>query len=172
MSGLAWLNDLMVWIGRLFPRLLLVKAGYLGVKFMYAARTKLLPAGLYCYWPIIEEITVVSTRARTTEVASQLHGTEVISIVVAFLIRDPQAMLLAMDDVFSQIDDRAQVALRNAYGGTDTPDEDMTKKIVLALRREFDPGGVNVLDVSVIQRGPVVSLKHMKDWAQHSKAEL
>jgi len=170
-SGFAWLNELMVWFGKWFPRIVLIRAGNVGLWFGPNGRTNQLAAGLYCYWPITSEIEVVSTRIRTTEIASQLQGCEVISIVVMFSISEPMILLLKFNDIFSQMDDRAQTFLRRAYGA-EFKDPDIEESILENLRREFDPAGVSIHSVNLIQRGPVISLKNLNDWAQHSTPKL
>jgi hypothetical protein len=46
-SGFAWLNELMVWLGRWVPRLLLIKRGHCGVKFGPGGSLEQLDAGLH-----------------------------------------------------------------------------------------------------------------------------
>lgn len=107
-SGLAWLNDLMLWLGRWFPRLILIKATHIGVKFSRAGAVTSLRPGLYCYWPITSMVEVVSTRMRTTEISAQLIGREAVSIAIGWRIRNPLAAICEFNDVFSQLDDRSQ----------------------------------------------------------------
>jgi regulator of protease activity HflC (stomatin/prohibitin superfamily) len=170
-SGFAWLNELMVWVGRLFPRLVLVKAGNRGVWFGPGGRTRYCEPGLHVYWPITSELTLVSVRQRTTEIASQLHGREIVSIAVVYTIRDPRHMLLCQNDVFAMVDDRAQAYLAQAYGA-DRLSTDIAVDVLLNMQSEFDQYGVHIQKVNVLQRGRVIPLKNLNDWAQHAKAEL
>lgn len=171
MSGLAWLNDLMVWLGRWFPRLVLVKIGHAGVWFGPAGRCRRLYPGLHWYWPMTSDLTVVSVRERSTEIACQLHGREAISIAVFFEITDPQTMLVSQNDIFSMLDDRAQGFLAAAYA-PETSNHALSASVLRNLQSEFAQHGVNVRSVSVLQRGRVIPLKNLNDWAQHAKAEL
>lgn len=171
MSGFAWLDKLMTWIGQWFPRVVLVKAGHLAVRFDRGGRSVQLAPGLYVYWPIVADVKIVSTRRRTTEIATMVHGREAISVVVAYSIRDARTMLLYFDDVFSSLDDRTQAHLCLAYKEIDQSAE-ISERVLAGLVAEFAHHGVFVHSVDVVQRGPVTTLKHLKDWAQHSKAEL
>jgi hypothetical protein len=170
-SGLAWLNDLMLWLGKWFPRLVLVKATHVGVKYSRAGRVVALAPGLYCYWPITSDVTLVSTRRRTTEIAGQLLDEEIVSITIAYTITEPVRTVTWCDDVFSLLDDRAQAHLSEAYEAAAT-NEEISDVVLGALRSEFEEHGVGIHTVNVIQRGWVFPLKNLNDWAQHAKAEL
>lgn len=171
MSGLAWLNDLMLWLGRWFPRLVLVKKGNVGVWFGPGGRVQELPAGLHWYWPLIADLTVVSTRIRTTEIACQLHGREAISIVVLYEIVQAKTMLLTQNNIFSLIDDRAQAYLSEGYG-PDVSSQGLSAYVLGRLAVDMHGYGVHVHTVDVIQRGRVIPLKNLNDWAQHAEATL
>ena len=170
-SGLAWLNDLMLWLGRWFPRLILIKATHEGVQFGRAGAVRTLLPGLYCYWPITSTVEVVSTRLRTLEISAQLIGEEVISIAIGYAITNPSLALCSLNDVFSQLDDRSQALLTANYlpDKTNTEIENLVRA---ALHGEFEHLGVSVYTVGVIQRGRVIPLKNIGDWAQHAVAKL
>lgn len=171
MSGLAWLNDLMVWLARWVPRLAMIKFGYQGVMFGRNGAVSLRNPGLCFYWPITNELTVVSTRVRTSELAAQLHGTEAISVVVLYRIDDPVAMLTHTHDVFSMLDDRTQAHLAEVYAsGGDN--QKMCGCIEVRLRQDMEPYGVSIDAVNVAQRGFVLPVKLLQDYAQHAMPQL
>lgn len=171
MSGLAWLNELMLWLGKWFPRPVLIKAGHRGVKYGPRGSVMDMAPGLYCYWPITTDVIVVSTRPRTFEIAAQLLGREVMAVVASYTLADPQAVLLAYNDVFSQLDDRTQALLGQHYDA-EAPSAAICAGILAGLRNEFGPHGVEIHSVDVHTRGRVIPLKNLNDWAQHAKAGL
>jgi len=170
-SGLEWLNELMTWLARWVPRVTLVRVGHVGVLFGPGDRATSKGAGLVCYWPITHELQAVSTRLRTTELSAQLHGGEAISLVVLFQIGNPLQALLTLNDVFSTIDDRAQAHLTRAHDAHHANAE-ICAAVRDALARELAPNGVEILSVDIAQRGPIVPIKMLSDYAQHSAAEL
>lgn len=170
-SGLAWLNDLMLWLGRWFPRLILIKATHQGVQFGRAGAVKTLLPGLYCYWPITSNVEVVSTRLRTSEISAQLIGREVVSIAIQYAIVNPRQAVCKLNDVFSQLDDRSQALLTANYHPSKSNTE-IEELVHAALQREFKSIGVSIYMVGVIQRGRVIPLKNIGDWAQHAVAKL
>jgi regulator of protease activity HflC (stomatin/prohibitin superfamily) len=170
-SGFAWLNELMAWLGRWFPRLVLVKAAHQAVWVGPGGRTKQWSPGLYCYWPITSDVVVVSQRERSTELAAQLIGDEVIAIAVVWVVTSAERLLLQVNDIFASLDDGGQAALA-ASVSLGPSLGDIEQNIVRLLRHRFEPLGVDVRSVSVLQRGGVLALKNLNDWAQHGKAEL
>lgn len=171
MSGLTWLNDLMVWLAKWVPWLTLIKAGYEGVLFGPGGAAVRKTPGMCWYWPITHELTTVSTRIRSTEIAAQLHGGEVVSVVVLYCVISPLGVLLGQDDVFSTIDDRTQAHLARAYE-RGRSNAEICETVRLGLVGELERHGINVLSVDVAQRGSIIPIKMLSDYAQHSKAEL
>lgn len=169
-SGLAWLNELMLWIGRWFPRLVLVKATHHAVKFSGPSMTLIKP-GLCWYWPITSSLQLVSMRSRSIETAAQLLGREVIAVVVGFTIVDPLAVMSEFAEVFSQLDDRTKSAVARAYTA-EKSSAAIAEEVKGELSGRFSPHGVTIQKVDVVQRGRVIPLKNLNDWAQHSKANL
>jgi hypothetical protein len=170
-NGFEWLNQLMQWLGRWVPRIVLVKRTHIGVRFTHGGRVTALAPGLYCYWPITTELVLVSTLLRTSEIAAQLCGREVVSVAVSFTVADPLMALQVFNDIFAQLDDRTQIALAAAYEPAKS-NTDICSDVRSALEPQFAPHGVAVHSVGVIQRGRVIPLKNLNDWAQHAKAEL
>lgn len=171
MTGLAWLNDLMVWLAKWVPRFTLIKAGNEGVLFGPGGSVAKKYPGMCFYWPITHELTIVSTRSRSAELAAQLHNKEGISLVVLFKIVNTVDALLKMNDVFSQLDDRTQAHLATAYTATGS-NRDIADAVLGGLRSEFGAFGVEIERVDVAQRGWVLPLKMLNDYAQRMTAKL
>lgn len=164
-SGFVWLNELMAWLGKWVPRILLIKVGNDGVKFGPGGSVESLAPGLHIYWPITHEVVVVSTRPRTSEINAQVHGTEVIALMVAYRVAAPLRTLTQLNDVSAYLDDQAQASLRRHHN-----DPDLERAIQVELAAIFAVAGVEVSQVSVIQRGPCITLKNLSDWAHHETA--
>lgn len=169
MNGLSWLNDLMVWLARWVPRVVLIKATHAGVLFGPRGRVSLWAPGLWIYWPIVQELALVSKLARTMEIAAQMHGREAIQLVVTWQIVDPLKALTTLNDVAANIDDRAQAALAWAYRHQG---DDLAAAARQRLRVDLMPSGIEVIAVDVSQRGPIVALRMLSDWATHESRAL
>jgi hypothetical protein len=165
MSGFAWLNEVMSWLGRWVPRLLLVKRGYTGVKFGPRGSVSTLDAGLHLYWPITHDVTLVSIMPRTFEICAQTHGNEAVGVAVGYRVTDPARSITSVNDLKSNLDDRTQASLAKHVSKQDVADA-----MLADLKREYEPLGVDIQWVAIIQRGSVITLKNINDWATHEPA--
>jgi regulator of protease activity HflC (stomatin/prohibitin superfamily) len=171
MNGLAWLNDLMVWLARWVPRLTLIKATHEGVLFGPGGSVKRRAPGLCLYWPITHDLQLVGTRARTAELAAQLHAGEAVSVVVGWRVIDAVRCLSSLNDPAAFLDDRTQAALGHAYTAGKRS-ADVCAAMLEQLSREFDAYGMRIESVDVAQRSWVIPVKTLKDYAQHESGAL
>jgi regulator of protease activity HflC (stomatin/prohibitin superfamily) len=171
MAGLAWLNDLMTWLARWVPRLTLIKATHEGVLFGPGGSVQRRAPGLLFYWPITHDLQLVGTRARTAELAAQLHAGEAISVVVGWRVVDAVRCLSSLNDPAAFLDDRTQAALGIAYSSRQS-NADMCALMLAQLSREFDGYGIRIDSVDVAQRSWVIPMKSLKDYAQHESGAL
>lgn len=171
MNGLTWLNDLMAWLGRLIPRIILVQASHEAARFDPGGRVKHLLPGLHWFWPIAQNVVVVSVAQRSSYLAPLLLGREVVALVIIYRIVDVVSVATNLYNFASQLDAHASAALHAAYG-RDVPSADINVAVLASLRRELGPRGLEVISVSVTQRGWVIPLKNLEDWARHEAVEL
>lgn len=170
-SGFSWLNDLMLWLARWIPRIQLIKATHEGVLFGPGGAVSVVKPGLTVYWPLTHELQTVSTRTRSVEIAAQVMGRECLQVVVVWRIADPKTSVLALNNVGATLDDRIQQALMAAYDPEKTNDAiaaDVRARVEVAMAS----AGVVIESCGVSQRGPVRTLKLLKDWATHEDQKL
>lgn len=170
MTGFTWLNELMVWLGRWVPRVLLVKAGEAALWCGPKGRARELLPGLYVYWPITTDVTVLSTKRRTIEMCGQINGREVVALVVTWRITSARA-ILTWNSPAANIDDRSAAAVARHYRA-DVVTAALADAVLLDLRREFGPSGINIEMADVAQRAPIRALRLMNDWATHEPSKL
>ena len=167
MTGLAWLNDLMVWLARWIPRLTLIRATHAGVLFGPGGRVRLIPPQLFCYWPITHELQLVAVRERSLEIAAQLHHGDAISMIVGWRVVDAVKAATMLADAEAFLDDRVQAALSSAYAAGKTS-SDLCGEMLARLQPEFVSRGIGVCWVDVAQRSRVLPVKLLKDYATHN----
>lgn len=170
MNALSWLNDLMRWLGRWVPRVLLIKAGEAALWCGRNGRTRDLAPGLYTFWPITTDITVFSTKKRTLEMCGQVNGREVVALVVTWRILQAAA-LLEWNSPAANIDDRSAAAIALHYT-SDVATAVLAAYVLADLRREFGPSGIEIERADVAQRAPIRTLRLMNDWATHEAPTL
>jgi regulator of protease activity HflC (stomatin/prohibitin superfamily) len=164
MSGLTWLNDLMVWLAKWVPRPLLVTSRHRALVFRPGDVVTDHKPGLLIYWPIIHLPQIVSMQLRTMCCSAQLHGQEVVQIVVSWIIVDPRLALLSLNDISATVHDWALAALGSSYAPALTGDE-LGARTADALRRRLASHGIEVRGIQVTQRGWALPLRNLNDWA-------
>lgn len=170
MQGFAWLNDLMLWLGKLFPRLKLVKSTESGVLFQSGGRVRPVPPGLCWYWPLISELKTAPTTTRTQEICAQLVGAEVISIAIFWRIAQPMVALTTMTDITGNLDDHAQASLSLACSSVEKMSNAALSAAVRGiLSARVEKLGLEVTDIGIVHRGEPIPVKLINDWATHEE---
>lgn len=164
-NAFAWLNDLMTWLGRWVPRILLVRASHEGVRFGRRGEVVRLRPGIHVYWPIVHEVELVSMALRTLETAAQVTDGDIKSVVVTYRIVDAVAVARDLYDFSSQIDMRAKAHIAGH-------DKDAILSLTDSLRVEFEPLGIHINTAAYTQRSWCIPLKNLQDWGTHEARTL
>lgn len=100
--------------------------------------------GLYFKIPLVDQVSTVSLRVETNEIAQQEMITKdsislLLSAVVFFRVKDPRAALIEVDDYYEAIDQFSLTTLRNVIGGS-TLDEVLSDrdKVTDSARKMLD----------------------------------
>ena len=162
MNSFAWLNDLMKWIARWFPRLKLIRATHRGVLFGRTGRVRELYPGLWCYWPIVSELQLVEMTERSSLLSAQVVGTELVGVAVVWRVLDA----IEVVKKFRQVECRVENATRIHVAET----TDMTV-VKAALVDDFQ-SLIEIIDVRTASKGPGFALKQFTDYATRDPAGL
>lgn len=109
MNALDWLGYLIEWIGKLFPRIQIVKRTHGGVRFVGGKTVKEVKPGVRVYWPIVTDMVLVPTVAQTQNLVSQSIMTKdrhqvVASIMIVFRVRDVIRALTKAEGLNESVD--------------------------------------------------------------------
>ena len=115
-TAFAWLGEIMNWVGKWFPRLLIVRSTHAGVRFRHGKRPEALLPGLRVYWPLVTEVDVIPTARQTHNLPTQALTTSdgkkvVVSGVVVYRIKDIVATMARNWDVSDTLNDISMVAI-------------------------------------------------------------
>jgi regulator of protease activity HflC (stomatin/prohibitin superfamily) len=166
MSGFAWLNELMTWLAKWVPRLVLVTSRHHALVFRPRDVVTEHRPGLLVYWPVIHSLQLVSMQLRTMKLSAQLKRQEVVEVVVSWTITAPKVALLSLNDVGATVENWTAASLESVYDDGLSSDE-LGERTADCLARKLQPHGVKVHAVQIGQRGAVFSLKNLSDWAPH-----
>lgn len=93
MEAFAWLGQMIEALGRLIPRLVIIRATHMGVKWKYGNTITEMKPGCHFYWPLVTEIEVIVTARQTLNLPTQVLMTAdrqqiVVGTVVVYRIKD------------------------------------------------------------------------------------
>lgn len=156
-----WLSHLIEWFGSLIPRVGICRATHAGVKFRRGKVVVPIKPGIYFYWPIVTEVSLLPTARRTINLESQTLTTKdndcvTVSVVVIYRIVHIVKALVDTEDIEDTIGD---VALRGTVRAITERrfndiranlSDEVKKEITRSCRSALNPFGVKVLDCNII----------------------
>lgn len=120
MTALQWLNDLVQWLGRLFPRLTLVPPTHSGVLFgpMGGASDK--GKGVVLWWPLLQKLVKIPTTTQSVHVCARAMPGQndnklipricVCGLAVQYRVVDPAKAAVKVLNLHALVDNRCQAA--------------------------------------------------------------
>jgi len=176
-GAFAWLNDLMIWLGRWVPRLMLIPPTHCGVRFGPRGGACELGAGLKVYWPITHFIIEVPVTTQSVQPCSLvLPGKRVgfadklavpvvslCSAAIQFRVVDAVKAATSSLNLHALIDNRASAAIARHFKA-DLPWTDWIKLAQSDLEHEIAAYGVKLERLDVTQSGSGIGLKNLADW--------
>lgn len=157
MDAFAWIGQIVEWIGKLIPRLVIVRATMAGVKWQGGKAVKPMNPGLHVYWPITTETEIIVTARQTLNLPTQVLMTKdkqkvVVGTVVVYRIRDiVQAIGERNWDVDTTISDITQTAIVSEIAKMTLPEmlegitnDAVNKRLTKAVRKGLRQFGVHV----------------------------
>ncbi len=83
-GALAWLGQIIEWIGRFIPRIVILDVRVAGVKFVRGGKVKVCPpGGLYFYWPIITTFDTYPAVRQVDDLRTQTFVTKDDKVIAA-----------------------------------------------------------------------------------------
>ena len=163
MSAFQWLNELMAWLGRLVPRIELVRATHRAVLFGRNGRIVEIAPGLFWYWPIVTEVEQVCITERSTQISTTLVANKIQAVAVVWRIVQPVEVLRKYRDIGCRMDDAVQASL------VDTECDVLQMKFKL---EKLFGSMLFIVSVKKIHDGYGIPLKLFKDWSHHESSTL
>ena len=173
-SAFAWIGNIVEWLGRLIPRIEIVRATHAGVKFVRGRKVKKMPPGLHVYWPITTEVCQIPAARQTHNLCTQTLMTKdrqaiIIGVVVVYSITDIVQALSDNWDVSDTISDITQTAVVSVVATTDleiilsTITEKVEHELTKATRERLKQYGVKVHKCAVTDFAPSQVIRVIAD---------
>lgn len=133
-AALSWLNDLVQWLGRWIPRLVLIHPTHRGVRFGPSGRAVEVGPGLVVFWPITHDLVQVPVTTQSIQLCGQilpLHDdgsvlprVAVCTLNLQFAIIDPVKAAVKVLHWPALVSNRAQaIAVERWFEATDRTTE-------------------------------------------------
>lgn len=175
-SALSWLNDLAQWLGRWFPRLVLIEPTHHGVRFGPVGGARRVGPGLVCYWPITHVLVQMPITTQSIQLCAQIlpariqnderlvpHIT-VCAAAIQFRVVDAVSAATKALNLHALIDNRTSAAIaRNVREREDV--QRWAEAVVSELTSELEPFGIVIERLDFTQLGAGVALKNVSDWS-------
>ena len=112
-EALGWIGQIVEWLGRWIPRLLIVQADHAGVRWRHGHDATLIEPGLRFYWPLVTEVELTPTSRQTISTGTQTLTTVdghvvTISLVLVYRVTNPVAALNRTYEYEDTLDDVAR----------------------------------------------------------------
>ncbi len=165
MSALAWLNDLMQWIGRWVPRLVVVPPTHRAVLFGRAGCERNVGTGLIWYWPLWHSLRLVpvtiqslqfSSIARPSGPDGWVPRVQFARLAVQFRIIDALVAATSALSVYAVVENRVKAAWVTS---------ESAEALLESVRAQLAPYGVWVESVDVISCGGGLLWMGQHDWS-------
>jgi hypothetical protein len=172
-AALSWVNDLVQWLGRWVPRLVLVEPTHRGVRFGPRGSAREVGPGLVVYWPITHVLLQVPVTTQSIQLSTQvlpcvadagvIPRVMLCSAALQFRVASAVAASTRALSLHALVDNRAQAAIARHVGNeADRPA--WAAAVLFDLRLELEPFGVVVERLDFTQNGIGVALKNVSDW--------
>lgn len=180
-AALTWLNDLMQWLGRWVPRLILVHPTHRGVLFGPGGSARNAGAGLVFYWPITHELVNIPVTTVSVQFYSQvlpianvdnaiIPHVAVCAAAVQFRVVDAVAAATKALNLHALVDNRGQAALARHWPGAMMASRDWVKAAREELEGDLREFGVALARLDIVHVGIGVALKNLQDYSYSDSA--
>lgn len=117
-SALGWIGEIMQWFGNLIPTWTLIRARWVGIKYLPGGQVKILKPGIHWYWPATTEVESLATARQVLDTSGQTLMTKdgqpvYVAGLVVYKITDAYKYQVQNFDADDGMDDIVQTAIRN-----------------------------------------------------------
>lgn len=179
-GALDWIGQIIQWIGRFIPRIVIVRATHAGVKFQRGKKVKPIAPGLTVYWPLITELELIPVARQTHNLPTQCAVTkdrEAVAVggVVIYSISNVVKALSRNWDFNDTINDVALTAimpefLNHTYSELIKwiADGSIQTTLTLKVREKLSHYGIRVIHVGLTDFAKCFVLKSVGDAHAHT----
>ena len=175
-NALAWLNDIMQWLGRWFPRLTLVLPTHRMVLCGLGGKASLRGPGLVMHWPITQKPIMVPVVTQSIELSSRclwikpdgsvFPKVSFYSVAVQFKVTDPVMAATRALSFHALVDNRVQSAIVSEWDrNTDLPMASIVRGATPEINSALAEYGITLERCDLTSSGDGIAHKALADWS-------
>ncbi len=177
-SALDWIGQIAEWIGKLFPRWLIMPVNMGGVKYVGGSKVVALGPGIHWYWPARTLVDTYPTARQTDNLPSQSlmtaeHRVINVGAMVIYEVEDVARLLSSTHSAQRAIQDITLAAIHAVCCEmtlTDLHTEQrrgtLDTKLKNAAKKQLEDYGVRVLKVQLTDLSPSRVLRLVQSTQQ------
>lgn len=178
-AALTWLNDLIQWLGRWVPRLVLIHATHRGVRFGPRGGAIAVGPGLVCYWPMTHDLIQVPITTQSIQLNGTMLHVEsegiipkvaVCTLNVQFSITDVVKAATRVLHFPALIQNRAQSIAASHWNGK-MQESGWIAEAMEQFETEMAAYGIRVHALEIAGIGIGVVMKNIADWSYADSAD-
>jgi regulator of protease activity HflC (stomatin/prohibitin superfamily) len=174
-GALSWLGDLMQFIGKFFPRVVIITTTHAGIKFVRGHKVVVLEPGVHVYWPLVTELESYPVARQAVDLRSQTlvtmdEKTIAAGALIVYEIRDIESILAHTYDPEDTVRDVALSAVHDVLcrlTWAEIRDSIKNDTLEKALKHEAYRGltsyGVRVLRLTLTDLAPCRVIKLLNE---------
>lgn len=181
MDALSWIGELVSALGRLVPRLVIVRSTHGGVKWRRGHKIQKMAPGMHIFWPVTTEIDIIVTARQTINLPTQALTTKdghqvVIGALVVYRIRDIIRAIGERNwDVDTTVADIGMAAVTGVVARATLAElrdiEAIEEKLTAACRRQLRRFGVAVSRMRLTDNAQCRTFKVLGDAPAAAKMD-
>jgi regulator of protease activity HflC (stomatin/prohibitin superfamily) len=162
-----WLSDIVRWMGRLIPRLIIVRTTHNAVAFTRGKHARALAPGLHWLWPVVTDHVMYPTVRQSVNLNTQTlitkdNQTVAVGAVIVYSVDNVLELVGNTHDPDDTVRDLSMAAVKS-YVVTATLDDlrqsKMDRRLTRRIARSLVPFGVNVIRAQMTDLSPCVVIK-------------
>jgi regulator of protease activity HflC (stomatin/prohibitin superfamily) len=168
---LDWLTDILRWVGRVVPRLVVVNTTHCVVAFVRGKNAKELRAGCHWLWPVWTNwvsypVARQSVNLNTQTLLTKDNQTVAVGCIVVYEVDRPLELLAKSYDADETIKDVSLAAVK-AYvvraSLEDLRSRRMDSRLSRRIAKDLEPFGVKVIRAQMSDLAPCLAIRLMND---------
>lgn len=165
-GALAWISEIVNWIGQFVPRWIILDTTKAGVKFVRGSKVVPLGPGWHLYWPLTTIIHTYPTARQATDLRGQVFVTSddkaiIVGGLIVYEIKDVEAILARTFDPDDTIKDISLSAIHDvccqktwAELREGQRSGSLDRELRREAKKELDRYGVLVLKMTLTDLAP------------------